>query len=145
MKSFLLKDIIIIITWNSDTYTYSSIPGMPPSSSDAPLLLCILKNILRSLLALSISMVLFRILNPVPVLAAQFFFFLANRCRNSTSVVCNIYAEHIVLNPDVYIQQRLISRLFHSHKSMFQSILYRNRIIIDGSMSFISTSLATWN
>lgn len=54
------------------------------------------------------------------------FLFLASGTRNSTSVVCNIYAEHIVLNPDVYIQQRLIFRLFHSHKSMFQSILYRN-------------------
>ena len=47
---------------------------VPPSSSDAPLLLCILKNILRSLLALSISMVLFRILNPVPVLQHNFSF-----------------------------------------------------------------------
>ena len=44
------------------------------SSPGIPLLLCILKNILRSLLALSISMVLFRILNPVPVLAKPFFF-----------------------------------------------------------------------
>ncbi len=77
-----------------------------PPPQEVPLLLCILKNILRSLLALSISMVLFRILNPVPHTGKTILLFSVNSPRFSTSVVSYLYPEHRVLYPNINIQRR---------------------------------------
>ena len=115
------------------------------SSPGIPLLLCILKNILRSLLALSISMVLFRILNPVPVLATPFFFFLsiAPASPHPLSVTS-------ILSIASYTQILTSSEGVSPVSSMPTNACFRAFstgiwIIIDGSISFISTSLAIWN
>lgn len=143
MKNFLLKDIVIVITWNSNAYVHTLLRSilLPRNSSVALHLeehLAFVACIKHFDGAVQDSQSGSRT-------GKTILLFSVNSPRFSTSVVSYLYPEHRVLYPDINIQRRRLTSFFHAHKRMLLAFSTGIWIIIDGSISFISTSLAIWN
>lgn len=124
MKSFLLKDIVIVITWNSNAYVHTLLRSilLPRNSSVALHLeehLAFVACIKHFDGAVQDSQSGSRT-------GKTILLFSVNSPRFSTSVVSYLYPEHRVLYPDINIQRRRLTSFFHAHKRMLQGILYRN-------------------